>query len=489
MGRWPVLGLRCRPLRRLRLGTILGLRCTVLRLLRVELLLLRLRLLVVELLLLRLRLRLFVVELWLLRLFGTVLLPLLWLVWARLLGRNRLGGVNLRLVGPAVRLLLEWLLAGAVVGVEGLPGMHFGLTGSYVLLSWPRRLDLRLVDWCALAVALLPRTVLGLARSGLRLTGTVGGASWIRSRVGAGVAWLRGDWARGCDHGRTAFVDVVELLAILCSFALMLDLGGHWRDSGAAHGFDFGRARSDGDASSASVVSDAGVVVDDYGVLINVADTGADAVDGAVVIEVVAAPVAAVITDAGVAKAVVDAAVEADVGTPKAAMEAPAIVIPTPVTWSPEGAVVRRSAPGAGNPVVAGGSPIPVAGCPDIVGRGGFWLLVDGQGWRRLVGVFDGWCFTFLVELINGLRVLIGLVVLIGRWGTGLLGWILLWGVGLLGGVLLRRILLVTLLRLGLIANSKYSTLSCGGGRWLRRLVGYWSQVGVCGIRTRVSGS
>jgi hypothetical protein len=189
----------------------------------VELLLLRLRLLVMKLLLLllRLRLRLLVVELWLLRLLGTVLLPLLLLIRARLLGlRSRtaigLGGANLRLVGPAVRLLLlEWLLAGAVVGVKGLARMDFGLTGSYVLLSWPRRLDLGLVDWCAWAIALLSRTGLGLARTSLKLTGTVGGVSWICSRVGAGVAWLRGDWARGCDHCRAAFVDVVELLAIL----------------------------------------------------------------------------------------------------------------------------------------------------------------------------------------------------------------------------------------------------------------------------------
>jgi hypothetical protein len=112
----------------LRSGAILRLRCTVLRLLGMELLLLRLRLLVVELWLLRL-LRLLVVGLWLwlLRLVGTVLLPLLrlvWaLVWARLLGRNRtrirLGGANLRLAGSAVRLLrLELRQAGSVVGVE-----------------------------------------------------------------------------------------------------------------------------------------------------------------------------------------------------------------------------------------------------------------------------------------------------------------------------------------------------------------------------------
>jgi hypothetical protein len=102
-----------------------------------------------------------------------------------------------------------------------------------------------------------------------------------------------------------------------------------------------------------------------------------------------------------------------------------------------------------------------------------------------LVGVFDGWGFAFFVELLGGLSVLIGLVVLIWRWRSGLLRRILLRGIGLLRRVLLlRRILLVTLLGLGLIANSKYCSLSCGGGSRLRLAGGNWGQVGVCGIRT-----
>jgi hypothetical protein len=268
---------------------------------------------------------------------------------------------------------------------------------------------------------------------------------------------LGGDGPRGCDHGWAASVDVVELVAVLCSFALMLDLGGHGRDAGTAHGFDFSWPRSDGDAASASVVGDASVVVDDDRALVDVADAGADAVDSAVVVEDVAVPITAVIADAGVAKAVVDTSVIADVGAPEAAVEAVTSAVPAPVAWSPEGAVVGWSAPCAGNPVVAGGSPIPVARGPDVVGLGGFGLLIDGQGRGRLVSVFDGWGFAFFVELLGGLRVLIGRV-LVG-WGRGgLLGWILL------GWILLRRILLGTLLGLGLVADSEDCALRRGGG-------------------------
>jgi hypothetical protein len=139
-------------------------------------------------------------------------------------------------------------------------------------------------------------------------------------------------------------------------------------------------------------------------------------------------------------------------------MEAPAVVVPAPVAGGPEGAIVGWSAPGAGDPVVAGGSPVPVAGGPDVVGRGGLGLLIDGQGRRRLVGVFDGGSFAFFVELLSGLSVLIGLV-LVGRGRRSLLRRILLWGI-------LLRILLGTLLGLGLGADPEDCTLRRRGDSW-----------------------
>lgn len=402
--------------------------------------------------------RLFRAELRLLR-------PWLRLDWTRLL-RLGLDRARLRLDGTNLGLL--WLngtdlrLVGSVVRLYGpdlgLAGADFGLTGSYLRLA---RLYLWPIVWFA-------RTKSWLAGAGLGLAGPI----WHGSGVGAREARLRGDWPGCCNHGWAAFVHVVELLTVLLSFTLVLDLGGHGRDSGTAHGFDFCWPRSVSDAASASVIGDAGVVIDDDCAVVDIVDMGADAVDGAVVVEVVAAPIASVIADAGVAKAVVDAAVKADVRAPESAAKAPTVVVPAPVAGGPESTVIGWSAPCAGDPVVAGGSPVPVAGGPDIVWRGSFRLLVDGQGrWRR-VGVFDGRGLAFFVELLGGLRVLIGLV-LIGRGRSGLLG----------------RILLDTLLRLGLGANSEDRPLSCGcGSRWWLA-VGDGRQVGVGRIGAGVVGS
>jgi hypothetical protein len=170
--------------------------------------------------------------------------------------------------------------------------------------------------------------------------------------------------------------------------------------------------RADVDAAAASVIGDAGRVVDDDGAVVDVSNVDVHTVDGAVVVEVVSAPIAAVITVAGVAEAVVDASVEADVEAPVAVAPSPTVVIPTPVAGGPEGTVVRRGAPCAGDPVVAGGTPVPVAGCPDVVWRGGYWLLVNGERGWGLVSVFDWRGFAVLVELVVGLSVLIGLILI-----------------------------------------------------------------------------
>jgi hypothetical protein len=101
-----------------------------------------------------------------------------------------------------------------------------------------------------------------------------------------------------------------------------------------------------------------------------------DAINCPVVIKIVSVPIAAIVAIAGVTEAVVNAAIEADVQTPIAAVEAPAIVIPAPITGGPESAIIRRSAPGAWNPIIACGSPTPVARGPDVVGGRSFRLLI-----------------------------------------------------------------------------------------------------------------
>ncbi len=395
--------------------------------------------------------------LWLLRprlwlLFGTELRLLLWLNRTGL----RLHRPNLWLIRPVIRMYrsglrlsgfgLTGLHSGTIVWVDRsrlrlawlwlsrvnirlrrpdlrLSGVDHGLTRSHFRLALAHRLDLWPVVWFARAVIRLTRSR-DLAGPATRLSGSDFRLS-CRFGTAPGVwacdAGLRSDGSGRCDHSRTALVHVVELLTVLLGLSLILELGRHGRNSGPAHGCDLSRLWPHSDTAPATVVGDACVVVDDDGSVVDVGDVDVDPVDGPVVVEVVTVPVAAVIADAGVAEAVVDAAVEADVQSPEAAMEAPAIVIPAPIAGGPEGTVVGWSAPGAGDPVVTGGCPVPVAGGPDVVGRGGDGLVIDWQRRRRFVGVFDRLALAFLVELVVGLSVLIGLVLILRwRW-TGLL--------------------------------------------------------------------
>jgi hypothetical protein len=158
-------------------------------------------------------------------------------------------------------------------------------------------------------------------------------------------------------------------------------------------GCDFGGARLDIDATVAAVVADAvgglravvDVIHNDVALIV-VADAGADVGDGAVVVEVVPLPVASEEAEAHVAKAVIDAAVEADMRAPISAMEAVVNAAPAPVGRGPESAIIRRWNPFTRDPVVAVIAPGPVAGSPEIVGIGSGWLVVFGQRRWRLIG-------------------------------------------------------------------------------------------------------
>ena len=96
------------------------------------------------------------------------------------------------------------------------------------------------------------------------------------------------------------------------------------------------------------------------------------------------APVAALVAVAGVAEAVVDAAIVADVLAPIAGVISVRVIRVAPVAGSPECALVRRFNPCARNPVIAVGRPSPVAGGPDVVVAGVLRLVVVEQWWRRL---------------------------------------------------------------------------------------------------------
>jgi len=158
------------------------------------------------------------------------------------------------------------------------------------------------------------------------------------------------------------------------------------------HRGNFRRARLNANAAVTSVVADAvgrlravvDVVYDDVALIV-VANAGADVGDGAVVVEIIALPVASEEAEADVAEAVVYAAIEADVRTPISAVEAIVHAAPAPVRRSPEGAIIWRRNPFAGNPVIAVIAPAPVAGGPEIVGVGSGRLIVFRQRRRGLV--------------------------------------------------------------------------------------------------------
>src|SRR6202035_5244845 len=103
---------------------------------------------------------------------------------------------------------------------------------------------------------------------------------------------------------------------------------------------------------------------------------------GGVVGEVAALPTSALKALAAIAKAVVHAAVEADVRSPVAGVEEEGATAPAPVAGSPEQDDAGRLHPDARNPVVAVGAVRPVAGSPEIAVAGAERLGVDGQ-WRR----------------------------------------------------------------------------------------------------------
>src|ERR1700678_1926125 len=85
-----------------------------------------------------------------------------------------------------------------------------------------------------------------------------------------------------------------------------------------------------------------------------------------VVGEVSALPPSAAKADTAVAKAVVHAAVEADMRAPIPGMEEISTTAPAPVARRPQQANRRRLYPDSGNPVVARIAVRPVAGVPEI---------------------------------------------------------------------------------------------------------------------------
>jgi len=211
---------------------------------------------------------------------------------------------------------------------------------------------------------------------------------------------------------RFAVVLVVSKLRIVRGLLTACNLCGHRCGVALMHCCDFGRTRLDVDAAVASVETDAVGrlctvvdVVHDHVALVNIVNVVHVYVrDGAVVVEVIALPVASEETEADIAEAVVNAAVEADVWAPIAAVEHIVISVVAPVRRGPESAIVRRWAPLAGNPVIARIAPSPVAGRPEVVGIWSRWLIVFREWRRSLIGSDCGFavCAGLVIAVVGG---------------------------------------------------------------------------------------
>src|SRR5262249_21472200 len=138
-----------------------------------------------------------------------------------------------------------------------------------------------------------------------------------------------------------------------------------------------------GGAAGTAIVAQVGYVrVVDHRLGVDVVNRGrAEIVDGAVIAEDAVLPVTALIADAHIAEAVIDAAVKPDMRPPIASMPDIRAAAPAPVARRPEHADDGRLHPGARHPIIALVAPGPITGGPDVTRTGDRRMIVDRQ-WR-----------------------------------------------------------------------------------------------------------
>src|SRR5271166_201956 len=129
-----------------------------------------------------------------------------------------------------------------------------------------------------------------------------------------------------------------------------------------------------------AVVADVVVrgVVDD-GLVVNIVNIrDVYVIHRAVVVETAVIPISALIADATVAEAIVDAAVKADIRAPVAFIPGKGVAAPTPITRRPEKANLGSHHPRTRHPEVPFLSVSPVAGRPQVTVGWSHGLLVNG---------------------------------------------------------------------------------------------------------------
>jgi len=210
---------------------------------------------------------------------------------------------------------------------------------------------------------------------------------------------------------RLPVIGVVELRTVASRCLASLGLSADWSYMGLTRGGKFSRLRTHIDATPSAVVAhtvlDAAPVVDivvNHSAIVGVA-AASNVGDGAVVVEVIAVPVAAKVADAYITEAVINSAVVADMETPVARMEAVTAAIKAPIRRGPERTIVGRRTPDSGNPVVAAIAPTPVARSPDVIWIGSRRLVIIRERRWGLGGVVGGILGVVLIGVVRRLCV------------------------------------------------------------------------------------
>jgi hypothetical protein len=186
--------------------------------------------------------------------------------------------------------------------------------------------------------------------------------------------------SRGRGNGWMSVVVRGELTAVGAGRSLVVAL--HRSGRGmvlVGKSFLFGGG-SGSDAAMTSVEADVTAMCDNYLGIDIVKASAPDIAHAGVIKKAPALPVAAAITDAGVAEAVVNSAVEADLRSPVSFVPDIGVISPSPVAGRPEQTSLGCFNPCAGNPEIAAVFGVtPITGCPDITWVRANGLCVNGE--------------------------------------------------------------------------------------------------------------
>ncbi len=159
-------------------------------------------------------------------------------------------------------------------------------------------------------------------------------------------------------------VDRGKLIAIGARGGLEVLLRGRCRYVALAGGLFLSGGWASVDTAAAAIKADV-IIAGANGRVVGVADdVDVYICDGAVVVEIAAAPVTTRVADTGIAEPIINAAVEADLRPPVAGVPVIETAGECPISGGPEETNCGRFDPRAGHPVITVGSVGPVAGNP-----------------------------------------------------------------------------------------------------------------------------